>query len=192
MFGGVGYACNLADQHVAAVYYDMLQVSKEAGKKAITVARRNAMRAHPALSRGAIEIDQKTGLGFTTVTGWTASKGAVRDYNSMMADLARGVHDHIADVGGVEIIEKSEAYDPAGETIDAVDEDDLAQAAASAEEEELNEVQLAVERRGTLIASIHDAAARLSPNDAELATFALGDLTLDELQIRLDETLSRG
>ena len=188
MFSGVGYACNLAHPAVMAVYVEMLQVSKEAGKKAITVARRNAMRAHPALSRGAVEIDQATGKGFTTVTGWTASRDAVRDYHALMADLARGISADLrgAADAGVEVVDRVEVFDPETETIDAMDEEDIAKAAAK-EDDDVRDAEAAMQQRNELIDAIRAAADDITnPNIAQEMLAGLDVMSIDDLSFRLD------
>ena len=193
-FAGVGYACNLADPEVAKVFLDMLHVSIQAGRKAITVARRNAMRAHPALSRGAVSIDQNTGIGFVTVTGWTATPETMRDYTALMSDLAAGVRSNSS--AGIKVIERSEVYEPdAEDTIDALDEDDLARVTAQkAEEDEDNETQVmeaVMQQRVELMDAIREQAGKIkSPTIAAEMLDGIADLTINELMFRLDAATS--
>jgi len=188
-FAGVGYACNLADSEVSKVFLDMLHVSIQAGRKAITVARRNAMRAHPALSRGAVAIDQNTGVGFVTVTGWTATPETMRDYTALMSDLAAGVRSNSS--AGIKVIERSEVYEPEAEdTIDALDEDDLERIAAKKAEEEDDEtqaMQAVMQQRVELMDAIREQAGKIkNPNVAAEMLDGIADLTVNELMFRLD------
>lgn len=188
-FAGVGYACNLADPDVSKVYQEMLHVSIQAGRKAITVARRNAMRAHPALSRGAVVINQETGVGFVTVTGWSATPETMRDYNALMSDLAAGVRSN--SMAQVKVIERSEVYEPEAEdTIDALDEDDLERIAAKKAEEEDDEtkaMQAVLQQRVELMDAIREQASKIkNPNIAAEMLDGIADLTVNELMFRLD------
>jgi hypothetical protein len=190
-FNGIGYAINLSDRQVAAAVADMAHVTREAGKKAQTVAIRNAMRAHPALSRGSVLIDQSTGLGVVRVVGWTGSSDAIASFQERMR-AAASVTGQImsrdasnARKAAEEVIELHGSYD--GDDGAQADEDLLAASAftSSIEDEERNAEG---ERRGALMALLMERVVLLrSSDDGARIMHDLASAGIDEMERRLDE-----
>ena len=189
--GGTGYAVNLADPQVAAVYADMIHVYRESIKKAQTVAIRNAMRAHPALCQGSVLIDQSTGIGMVRVVGWTGSSDAIAAFQERMRAAAAVTGQMMNDGspsakrrGNEEVIEIRETYEP-GDDGSQADEDLLAASVFSESEGERDEEN---ERRGALMALITEIVGTIrSPDAADRLMFDLSGASLEELEARLDE-----
>lgn len=192
--GGTGYAVNLADRQVAAAFADMVHVTREAIKKAQTVAIRNAMRAHPALSRGSVLIDQSTGIGVVRVVGWTGASDAIASFQERMrAALSVAGQSMSRDASSTykaveEVIELRGSYD--GDDGAQADEDLLAASAftSSVEEQERN---VESERRGTLLALLMERAMLLrSSDDGARIMHDIASASVDDLEHRLDEVNS--
>ena len=108
LHGGVGFYYNLRNKAVIAIMADFVNLLQNAMKKASTVARRNAMRNHPALGVQSVCIDDQ-GVALLPVVGWAGDQQAADRWASLMAQLARGqdVQDQVQT-----ITLEPEAYDP--------------------------------------------------------------------------------
>lgn len=106
LYGGVGYLVNLRVDAVRAAYAKFTGILQDAQKKAQTVARRNAMRAHPALATHTVTLDG-TGSAVVGVTGWAMDQTAMARWLRIQERIARG-----GELGAdVETISLVEAYD---------------------------------------------------------------------------------
>lgn len=106
------------------VYSKFINLMKHAVKKAQTVARRNAMRSHPALGPYATLTLDDHGRAVLPVRGWAMTADAERQWEELADRLERGQPlPELAEILDIEVDEISESYDPAKETVPAdVDE----------------------------------------------------------------------
>lgn len=163
LYGGVGWAHNLACTEVRKVYREFTGILANAAKKAWTVAQRNAMRTHPALGVQTVEIDDD-GRAVIPVMGWAGDDRAMARWTTLLDALARGTSLDGADLD-VEHVVVDAKYDPAehhapdvvvrATATDAViAEDEPADKATALAMEEL-------EQRGRLIQQIDDGLGLL-------------------------------
>ena len=134
MYGGIGLAHDLHNAEVKRAYDKYVSILENLSKKAQTVARRNAMKAHPALARhrvylgGRWEGENDTRRWFPNrqavvpVVGWTAANGDIDQYARALDAVARG------ETAGIEIITADGKYDAVADRtgdaeLDAVRED---------------------------------------------------------------------
>lgn len=120
---GVGLAHNLRADKVREAYSKYIEIVQNALKKAQTVARRNAMKAHPALAFQTVVLDEK-GRARIPVVGWAGSRASLRQYSELMERVARG-----QDVDA-ELRDLAETYDPERDVTgdaetDVIDHDDV-------------------------------------------------------------------
>jgi hypothetical protein len=173
LYAGVGIAHDLRDEEVRKVYTKYVNLLQNALKKALTVARRNAMKAHPALAFHSLRVD---GDGNATVrgTGWAANEGDMGRYMELMDRLARGLTPAV-DLD-LEVHEVEETYDPEAHVVG----DDTIDAVA----DESDEVELTpeAERRNGLIAQIDDGLALLNTAQVGSLDYRPGEQTATELQ----------
>lgn len=108
MQGSIGLAHNLANAAVKAAYDKYLGIVDNAVKKAQTVARRNAMKAHPALARHTVHLAAGQDTVVVPVTGWTSTGADLDRYTRALDALARGQQ-----APGVEVLARTDTYDPA-------------------------------------------------------------------------------
>jgi len=104
--GGIGYAHNLQHPEIMKVYAKYIDMIKFAPRKAQTVARRNAMKAHPALGRQTVLTDDN-GEAVVRAVGWRSPSGDLDIYTRALDSVARG-HRSPA----IHVIESSAAYIP--------------------------------------------------------------------------------
>lgn len=105
LYGGVGYHVNLRVEAVRGVYAEFVNLLQNALKKAQTIARRNAMKSHPALAIHTVEVD-KHGRAVVGVVGWAGDQSAMERWTSLVSRLSRG------QTIDAEAVELTEAYDP--------------------------------------------------------------------------------
>jgi len=111
MYGGVGIAHDLRMDKVRKCYTKFIDIMQNALKKALTVARRNAMKSHPALAKHTVRVDN-TGSARVAVYGWAADEGDLGRYMALMDRLARGLVPDFDDLGAkVEHIILDAEYD---------------------------------------------------------------------------------
>jgi hypothetical protein len=110
LYGGVGIVHNLAHNDVRQAYTKYVNLLQNALKKAQTVARRNAMRAHPALAFQTVTIDA-TGRAIVPVVGWVSSDRNMGRYMQLLDRMARGLLPDLAEVDA-SIVTLDESYDP--------------------------------------------------------------------------------
>lgn len=104
--GDVGYAHDLTNREVQNVYSKFLDLLQNAIKKAQTVARRNAMKSHPALARQHVHIGKGRDATIAVV-GWTGHEVDLSRYTEALDKVARGER-----APGVEVIVAGEDYNP--------------------------------------------------------------------------------
>lgn len=169
LYGGVGYAVNLRIPGVREAYDTFANILANALKKAQTVARRNAMRAHPALAVHTVEID-KRGRAVIPVVGWAGEDRAMARWAGLVAKLAQGGGaDGFGDL--VETVVVEATYEP-DESPDAAGE--ASGAEGGVEGEVVDPDRIAAAR---LVTQIDDALAMLTPAQvASLKYRADGDL----------------
>lgn len=125
VYGGVGYAYDLTTKAIQEVYAKFINMMKHAEKKAQTVARRNAMRSHPALGPYATVVVDDHGRATLPVRGWAMTAEAEAQWEELAKNLERGAPlPEIAEILDIEVEEIEETYDPQRETIPAVDVDE--------------------------------------------------------------------
>lgn len=158
LYGGVGIAHNLRSKDVRKCYQKFVKIMADLVKKAQTVARRNAMKAHPALAHHTVRVDEN-GNATIAVVGWAGETQDMTRYAHMMERMARGL---LPDLEEAEVeVETIEAvYEPiehaTGEDdIDAVVDDDTV--------EDLEQAQVDRMARGVLILDIDQGLQMLSP-----------------------------
>ena len=163
--GGVGYAHDLSHEKVAECYSKYIELCTNALKKAQTVARRNAMKAHPALAYTTVAIVD--GRARLAIVGWAGNADTQARWIDLMDRVAKGVN-----ATDAEITNLSEAYEPdedehdlgPGEVIDAhvVDTDTL--------------------ERNKLILEIDDKINLLDPSDVAALDYQPSTQTNDVLR----------
>ncbi len=102
---GVSIRYDLSLDAVAGVFSDYVELQANALKKALTVARRNAMKSHPALGVQAVVVNG-FGVASVPVVGWAGDDAAMRRWQEIQSALSRGLPLPDADV-----LEVSEVYD---------------------------------------------------------------------------------
>lgn len=108
LYGGVGYYCNLRTDGVKEVYAEFVNLLQNAVKKAQTIARRNAMKSHPALAFHTVEVD-KNGRAIIPIVGWAGDRSTMDKWTGLVSRLARG---QTIDIEAEEVRDVSETYDP--------------------------------------------------------------------------------
>ena len=147
LYGGVGIAHDLRNVDVQKAYQKHINLIQNALKKAQTVARRNAMRAHPALAYQTVVLDQN-GSAVVAVTGWMSSDRSIGKYAELLERMSRGLPTELAHIDQAEVIDVDDTYDPAkvehqvgpvgeGESVDATIREEAGIAPADAERNEL-------------------------------------------------------
>tara|TARA_R110000824_G_scaffold54028_5_gene149097 strand:- start:4745 stop:6148 length:1404 start_codon:yes stop_codon:yes gene_type:complete len=106
MYGGVGYAHDITHKDVQAAYDKFIGILEHIFRKAQTVARRNAMRSHPALSMQTVRIDNE-GNARVRAVGWATGDSDIDRYRRALEAVAAGRHNH-----DIEVIEATEIYNP--------------------------------------------------------------------------------
>lgn len=111
VYGGVGFLFNLRNKDVFKSYGKFIEMQANALKKAQTVARRNAMKSHPALAIHDVVINAN-GEAYIPVTGWAGDRGAMERWTKLQSRLAQGMPlDDEIDVNVIDL--EPEAYDAA-------------------------------------------------------------------------------
>lgn len=152
LYGGVGLAHNLGHPEVRKSYDKYISLLENAYRKAQTIARRNAMRMHPALSHQVVRLNSEADPSCTVRgVGWTMSDADTDRYTRALDQLARG---EVAP--DVEVVEHRHAYDPVADNerpFDAPEPTDEgeaeaeteAEAEASREVQELNAIRAEID-----------------------------------------------
>lgn len=171
LYGGVGYHVNLRTDAVKGAYAEFINLLQNAVKKAQTIARRNAMKSHPALAYHTCEVD-KYGRAVLGIVGWAGDQSAMDRWTNLISRLSRG---QTIDVESVNV---EEVYDAekhrAGE--DGVD----ASGSTSGLDPEVAE-------KNRLIEQIDDALPHLKNSDIAALGYNPAKMALDELR----ETLGK-
>lgn len=177
LYGGVGYLVNLRVEAVRAAYQKFTGILQDAQKKAQTVARRNAMRAHPALAIHTVTLDG-TGSAVVGVTGWAMDQSAMARWMKIQERIARGL-----ELGPeLEVISVAESYDAERHAAGADAADPEARVAAEAETTATTTAQ----ECNLLIEHIDTALGLLTPAQAQqVADLGYADpAKLDLAQLR--------
>lgn len=107
--GGVGWLHNLRNKDVREAYGKYTELQSNALKKAQTVARRNAMKSHPALGIQAVRMGaDKTAR--VAITGWAGDARAMHRWTEIQTRLSQGQELPAAE--NIEVMQVNEAYDP--------------------------------------------------------------------------------
>lgn len=165
LYAGVGIAHNLANAEVLKAYAKHVNLLQNALKKAQTVARRNAMRAHPALAFQTVAIDQQ-GCAVIPVTGWMSSDRNMARYVQLLDRMARGLQPDL----DANVINIEEVYDPEEHVVGSASVD------ANVDEATPSDPCTA------LLAQIEAGLSLLSP--AQLATLAFEPRGQTEAELR--------
>lgn len=172
VYGGVGYYFDLSHKKIREAYSDFINLSQNAVKKAQTVARRNAMKSHPALAWHTVKCTED-GNATVAAVGWAGDARSTQKWQDITERAARGL-----DIPDVEVVKHQDVYEP--ET--AAEETPIIDAESSPVDPEL-------EKRNGLIAHIDAGLANLSPDmaaefvDMDMAHMALEDLTAVKARI---------
>lgn len=165
LYGGVGYHCNLRAEKVRDVYAEFTNMLGMALKKAQTVARRNAMKSHPALAIHTVEVDAH-GRAIVAVTGWAGDQSAMERWTKIVSRLARG------QTIEADVIDVQESYDPDKHASGG----DVDTAGTTAE------VDPAIGERNRLIEAIDNGIALLTP--AQVATLPYDPATMTAAELK--------
>lgn len=185
LHGPIGYAHDLTAPPVAAAYTKYLGIAQNAVKKAQTVARRNAMRSHPALARHAVVLDADRSGATVPVVGWSTQDGA--NLSAFADALNRVAH---GDRAGVDVIDAAERYET--ERDDLADDADLqAVPAETTDEEEAADARSVVTdeevRRNELMQRLDELVVMLSPGQLRRIGYPPKlDPTTEQLTAMLD------
>jgi len=106
LYGGMGFTYNLRSPEVLDVMQKFVNILENAMKKASTVARRNAMRNHPALGVQTVAVDDNN-MATIPVVGWAGARDVSDKWEALMARLARG---EVA--AEIEQVAYEDKYDP--------------------------------------------------------------------------------
>lgn len=149
---GVGYAHNLRSKDVRETYQKYINIVQNASKKAQTVARRNAMRSHPAFNVHSVELAGSDWAVRVPVIGWAVDGEAQAQWADLAKKMARG---QAIDVEAIETKTVTDVYEPERD-------DELAEGVDQAPEldEATQELNLLMER-------IDDGIALLTRSDME-------------------------
>jgi hypothetical protein len=110
LVGNVGYLHNLRNAAVIEAYGKYVEIQANAMKKAQTVARRNAMKSHPALGVQAVRIDAN-GEARVPVTGWAGDERAMHRWTEIQTRLSQG-QALTTTADDIEVMHLEERYDP--------------------------------------------------------------------------------
>lgn len=182
LHGPVGYAHDLTAPAVAGAYTKYLAIAQNAVKKAQTVARRNAMRSHPALARQAVVLDA-TGGATVPVVGWsTQAGGSLSAFADALNRVARG------DSAGLDVIEAAERYDT--ERDDLQGDADLQAAPPDETTDETEPAPVVTDdtvRRNELLQRLDELVVMLTPGQLRRMGYPFRtDPTIDQVSQMLD------
>jgi len=174
LYGGVGYYFNLGNKKILACFKDYIGTVQNSVKKAQTVARRNAMKSHPAFVSTAIPDDN--GHATLPVIGWAGDSSTMKRWQDIQERLARGL-----DLGldGAEEIVIDAEYEPEQE-----EEAAPPKAAQAAEQEAEPEHD---SKRSALIIQIDQGLALISADDASELHYDPDNNTEEELRAVLSK-----
>lgn len=150
LYAGVGIYHDLRNQEVVKAYKKMVQILQNALKKAITTARRNAMKAHPALGFHSLAIDAN-GVAVVRGVGWCVGGDDLDGYATVLDRLAAG--GTTPRLEGLEVKQIAESYEPEEHVLGDPELDVVT-------------IDAGMEARNELIARIDEGLAMLSPQDA--------------------------
>jgi hypothetical protein len=174
---GIGYRFNLRTKAVAETFREYVNIQANALKKAQTVARRNAMKAHPAfMGLHSVAVNDR-GEAVVAITGWAGDQRAMERYASMQDRLSRGQELPTE----VDVIDATEAYDPDQHGVTGDDEPGTTLTAPTHEEEAEDA------ERGALIEYIDNAMMGLGPSQAQSLKYNPGRMSIDELRAIRDK-----
>ncbi len=167
LYGGVGYYVNLRVEAVRGVYAEFVNILQNGLKKAQTIARRNAMKSHPALAVHTVEVD-KHGRAIVAITGWAGDQSAMDRWTNIVSRLSRG---QAIEAESVEVVE----------TYDAT-KDRAGDGAAGDAGGGLVDIDPDVAERNRLVETIDDAIALVPPSVLAGLAYNPGKMTTDELR----------
>lgn len=176
MYGGLGYAVNFKAKAVSDMYGDFVNMLTNSGKKAQTVAMRNAMRRHPALGAFQSVAVGDNGEAVVAVVGWAGSGDTLRRYQSLAGHIGAGASIGDLQRAGllISVDEIGEKFDPEAEVSRDLDVIDV----------EVGEtapmIQAGPDLRDALIGDLYALAgeypAAIAQLDINVDSVALGDI----------------
>lgn len=176
LYGGVGFAHELTHSGVQRAYEKFIQILEFAFRKAQTVARRNAMKAHPALAVQTVVVDGN-GEALIRCVGWTGQAGDLERFSRALDSLAAGTP-----TPGMEIIDVAESYKPESHETGESELD----ARPPPPDEEAVRVDLDTEARNSLRSQIDEAVLELAPSRVSLIGYPPPpDATVEALRTML-------
>lgn len=181
LYGGVGYAHELTHPGVMRSYEKFIQLLEYAYRKAQTVARRNAMKAHPALAVQTVVVDDR-GDALIRCVGWTGATGDLERYARALDTLAKGGRP-----SGMDVIDMTETYKP--------DEHEVGEAEidTKAQDEEAPADPWAPDPRNSVRAQLDEAVLELEPSAVNRIGYPpTDDATIEQLQAMLTAAQNAG
>lgn len=171
IMGGIGYIHNLRNSAVRDCYGKYVELQGNALKKAQTVARRNAMKSHPALGTQYVRMDPKTKTARLAITGWAGDARAMHRWTDIQTRLSQGLD--LPEAEEIEIIRTAEVYDPErhGDTGDSEDVSTRLEEPLDPHDQERND----------LIAEIDGLLTILSPSQVQELGYDPGTNTTEQL-----------
>lgn len=173
--GGVGYAYRLSNPAIREAYSAFVNLAQNAVKKAQTVARRNAMRSHPAFV-AKVTVDN-AGVAKIPVVGWAADESSMRRWQEIQAAMARGGAIDDLRTLDADVIADQTVYEPAR------DDDDAARPTAApdgADDEPAIDPKVA--EKNLLIDRIDDGLALLSADQVARLGYDPAAQSADDLR----------
>lgn len=161
LYDGVGYLVDLRAADIREVYSDLINLLMNAPKKALTVARRNALLKHPAIGRfKTVAVDAK-GNARIGVRGWAGDSTALQHYQQIANQIARGIP---VDERHFEVIEaEQEVYEPERHAQGIEDEpDDISQGHTNDAPTDDD-----TDERAALILTIDQLISQIPPDEVE-------------------------
>jgi hypothetical protein len=111
LHSGLGFAYSTAFKEVRNHIDKWVGILDHFVRKATTVARRNAMKAHPALAQHRVLVDAR-GVARIRVVGWAAGQADLDGYAKAIDAVARGER-----MPGINVITQENVYDPEADHI---------------------------------------------------------------------------
>jgi len=185
LYDGVGYLVDLRDPRIREVYSDWINLLMNAPKKALTVARRNALLKHPAIGKfKTVAVDQD-GVSRIGVRGWAGDDKALAQYQGIAQQIARGIPVDSSHFEVSETIEATDAnvYEPEEDGAGTDDADDT----TPSKEQQKHQDKLDADERAQLIETIDHLVEDLPGAEMPEAEYEPDNMSIADLQAYLAE-----
>lgn len=177
LYAGVGIAHNLRCKEVTDQYQTFVGIMQNALKKAQTVARRNAMKAHPALAIHTVQVD-KNGVATVRGIGWAGTESDMERYAAILDRMAHGLLPDLEETVDLEVIDIQADYDPEQHHVGDKEQDAVD---AEVDETDDDEVPGDEAEAARLISLIDDGLEILTPAQAAKLDYRPHEQTVAEL-----------